>query len=69
MLTESENFQALVRSGDMVNVGVDENGQPLYVSKEALSRPFKWLDAESSRGLHYAVKSKGYGVQNFSGFK
>ena len=69
MLSETEVFQALVRRGEMVQVGRDANGQPLYISKEAQIRPFKWLDHVQSRALHHVVQRSGYGFQDFSGFK
>lgn len=51
-------FQIRVSRGEFVQVGVDDQGLPLYIEAESLVKPFEGLSDEASRGLHAFSKPR-----------
>jgi len=58
MISEGDAFAAMVRSGEMVWVGTDQSGQPLYSHISCFSKPFTWATPELSRILYAIVRLK-----------
>lgn len=52
MISDEQAFAMMVRSGEMVRVGVDRFGLPVYSHASAFSKPFASASLELSNILH-----------------
>ncbi len=58
MFHERDDFAAMVRSGEMVQVGTDRLGLPTYSHRECFAKPFASAAPNLSLILHAIVRQK-----------
>lgn len=52
MLHEGDVFATMIRTGDMVRVGTDKFGLPLFSHSNCFAKPFDGASPDLSRILH-----------------
>ena len=52
MLHDGDVFATMIRTGEMVCVGTDKFGLPLYSHRNAFAKPFASASADLSQILH-----------------
>jgi hypothetical protein len=50
-------FQAGLKRGRYVQCGVDSKGDPVYMLKESLTKPFNGMPRQSSLSLHVVLRA------------
>lgn len=58
MISEGDVFSTMIQTGEMVRVGTDKFGLPLYSHRNAFAKPFQWASPDLSRTLHAITRPK-----------